>query len=616
MMSLEGQQIGRYSLLHLLGSGGMGEVYLASDPRINRQVAIKVIRAEATEDHDTDAARKAARLFEREAHAIATLDHPHILPLFDYGEENLNGTTLTYMVTPYRPEGSLAAWLRQHGGGERLQESAFDLYDVAHIVKQSAGALQFAHDHQIIHQDVKPSNFLIRSNPAKPDRPYLLLADFGIAKLTTVTSSDSLSIRGTPLYMAPEQWESHAVPASDQYALAVMAYELLTGRPLFQGSLMQVIYQHSHVQPQPPSTFNQQIPTALDLVLLRALAKKPEDRFPTISAFAQAFEEALYNTNELALTNTPVMPRRTGGKGLTFTRYADDSDFTLVSKGDGSPGDDLHSSYPKATTQAQPAPFMPTTASGRQEILPGTPGERRQKTSRGARITLVALALLLMLTGAGIGLYYYLVPPKVIPGEPNPTAITEPNPYTHGGRLVLNDQLRNNNLGYQWEEGQRDLGGCAFIGGSYHVTQPQQGFFHSCIALNTDFANFVYEVHMTLVTGNYGGMVFRADRATTHFYYFRIGLDGNYFLTSYVDKEPAHARVLASGPSSSINTGLGQTNIIAVVAQGSSLDLYVNYEKVAHVIDNTYSHGQIGVFVGDSGNAADGVFSNVKVWTL
>ncbi len=520
------------------------------------------------------------------------------------------------MVTPYRPEGSLAAWLRQHGSGERLQESAFDLYDVAHIVKQSAGALQFAHDHQIIHQDVKPSNFLIRSNPTKPDRPYLLLADFGIAKLTTVTSSDSLSIRGTPLYMAPEQWESHAVPASDQYALAVMAYELLTGRPLFQGSLMQVIYQHSHVQPQPPSTFNQQIPTALDLVLLRALAKKPEDRFPTISAFAQAFEEALYNTNELALTNTPVMPRRTGGKGLTFTRYAGDSDLTLVSKGDGSPGDDLHPSYPKATTQAQPAPLMPTTASSRQEILPGTPGERRQKTSRGARITLVALALLLMLTGAGIGLYYYLVPPKVIPGEPNPTAITEPNPYTHGGRLVLNDQLRNNNLGYQWEEGQRDLGGCAFIGGSYHVTQPQQGFFHSCIALNTDFANFVYEVHMTLVTGNYGGMVFRADRATTHFYYFRIGLDGNYFLTSYVDKEPAHARVLASGPSSSINTGLGQTNIIAIVAQGSSLDLYVNYEKVAHVTDNTYSHGQIGVFAGDSGNAADGVFSNVKVWTL
>ncbi len=579
-MSLEGQQIGRYSLLRLLGSGGMGEVYLASDPRINRQVAIKVIRAEVAGDHDNDAARKATQLFEREARAIATLDHPHILPLFDYGEENLHGTTLTYMVMPYRPEGSLAAWLRQHGSGERLQEPFLDLYDVAHIVKQSAGALQFAHDHQIIHQDVKPSNFLIRSNPAKPNRPYLLLADFGIAKLITVASSDSLAIRGTPIYMAPEQWESHAVPASDQYAL------------------------------------NQQIPAALDLVLLHALAKKPEDRFPTISTFAQAFEEALHNTNELAQTNMPVMPRRTGDKGPTFTRYADDSDLTHVSKGDRSPGDELHHAYPQSTTQSQPAPLMPITASSRQEILPGTLGERRPKTSRGARITLVVLALLLMLTGAGIGLNYYLVSSRVIPDGLTPTATTEPNPYTHGGRLVLDDPLRNNNLGYQWEEGQRDLGGCAFIGGVYHVTQPKNGLFHSCIALNTDFANFVYEVHMTLVTGNYGGIVFRADRATTHFYYFRIGPDGNYFLTRYVDKDPAHATILASGPSSSINTGLGQTNIIAAVAQGSSLDLYVNYEKVAHVNDNTYSHGQIGVFVGNSGNAADGVFSDAKVWTL
>src|SRR5260370_10003597 len=210
-----------------------------------------------------------------------------------------------------------------------------------------------------------------------------------------------------------------------------------------------------------------------------------------------------------------------------------------------------------------------------------------------------------MVRGGGVGLNCSLVSSRVIPDGLTPTATTEPSLYTHGGRMVLDDPLRNNNLGYQWEEGQRDLGGCTFIGGVYHVTQPKNGLFHSCIALNTDFANFVYEVHMTLVTGNYSGIVFRADRATTHFYYFRIGPDGNYFLTRYVDKDPAHARVLASGPSSSINTGLGQTNIIAVVAQGSSLDLYVNYEKVAHVTDNTYSHGQIEGFVGDSGNTAD-----------
>src|SRR5260370_7092259 len=98
MMSLEGQQIGRYHLLSLLGSGGLGEVYLANDPRINRQVAIKVIRAEAAGDHDNDAARKATPLFKREAHTIATLDHPHILPPFAFPETNLHPPTLPHIV--------------------------------------------------------------------------------------------------------------------------------------------------------------------------------------------------------------------------------------------------------------------------------------------------------------------------------------------------------------------------------------------------------------------------------------------------------------------------------------------------------------------------------------
>src|SRR5260370_448097 len=112
-MSLEGQQLGRYRFQRLLGSGGMGEVYLATDTIINRQVAVKVIRAEVTPYPNVNATQEAARLFQREMKAIATLDHPDILPLFDYGESSLHDTTFNYMVMPYRPEGSLVTWLQK-----------------------------------------------------------------------------------------------------------------------------------------------------------------------------------------------------------------------------------------------------------------------------------------------------------------------------------------------------------------------------------------------------------------------------------------------------------------------------------------------------------------------
>src|SRR5947209_8952969 len=174
-MPLEGLQLSHYRLMHLIGSGGMGEVYLAEDPRLHRQVAIKVIRDEATAYPGTLESQEAARLFQREARAIAMLDHPYILPLFDYGEEKVNGIEYTFLVMPFRQEGSLANWLRQ-------RENRFNLEDGGHFIQQAASALQYAHNHAIIHQDVKPSNFLIRTNPDNPARPDLLLTDFGVAK--------------------------------------------------------------------------------------------------------------------------------------------------------------------------------------------------------------------------------------------------------------------------------------------------------------------------------------------------------------------------------------------------------------------------------------------------
>src|SRR6266702_750855 len=229
-MPLEGLQLGKYRHVRLIGSGGMGDVYLGEDVRLSRQLAIKVMRAEVSPYPDEDAVKDGARLFQREMKAIATLDH------------------------------------------------------------------------QIIHQDVKLSNFLIRRKKDVSSPPDLQLADFGIAKINSAPSSMSHASRGTPISMAPEQWNGDPVPATDQYALAIMTYQLLTGRPPFRGRPEQMMYQHLTVPPPPPSTFRKDLPASIDAVLLHALAKRPQERFPSISEFAVAFQQAMQSTGDLYAT--------------------------------------------------------------------------------------------------------------------------------------------------------------------------------------------------------------------------------------------------------------------------------------------------------------------------
>src|SRR3989440_2918864 len=295
-MRLEGQQIGRYYFRQFIGTGGTGDVYLAEDPRIQQQVAIKVIQVGDLTFSPVNQGNNLAS-FRQEAAAIANLNHPHIVHLNDYNEAEVAGTKIIYIVYPYYKAGSFANWLRGRSS------NSLSLQDVADIVRQAADALQYTHQHQIIHQDIKPSNFLI-DNEENPKRPNLLLTDFGISKFsdaaTYAATSPSL---GTLTYMAPEQINGRPTYASDQYALAVMTYELLTGRPPFQGPPQVVMNQHFNAQPQPPTALNSGIPKAIDSVILRALAKRPEDRFDSVAAFANAFQQGLQRSD--AFLQTP-----------------------------------------------------------------------------------------------------------------------------------------------------------------------------------------------------------------------------------------------------------------------------------------------------------------------
>ena len=664
-MSLAGSHIGRFRLLRLLGRGGMGEVYLAEDEQLRRQVAIKVIQ---TDYPDPDA----ARLFQREARAIAMFNHPHILPLFEFGEAAIHGTTLTYMVMPFCQEGTLAAWMQQ-----RRKTALLSPHDVGFIVQQAAGALQYAHNHQVVHQDVKPSNFLLRSREDDSGRPDLLLADFGVAKSTSTTASVSQAVRGTPAYMAPEQWDGTPVPATDQYALAIMAYDLLTGHPPFQGGLGQVMYQHLHVTPQPPGTLNPHGPADLDTVLLHALAKKPEERFASISAFARAFQlalsvdssgptrantlqepnrsdihaalviseaEALTGTNRIltlpggrqvpvsvpAGTQNGQMIRLEGqvepgsdreGKGaliLTITIAPPEeqahltnanSDETVISGSSVTDATEAAVLASQGLLQEQPRESDPVTdATGVAELAPssratGSTGTMNRRRGLATALLLVGLALLIAV-GGSVGFLYF-------------TRSSQQSLYPPYGTLALDDPLSDNSQGYKWDENNLVFGSCAFTGGAYHVNVGG-GSWRYCESSSPMFSDFAYQVQVTIVKGDIGGISFRTDNTNANSYFFGIGQNGDYVLRTSNNCPSNNCNVseLRRGTSAVIKTGLNQSNLVAVVASGSTIDLYVNHQKIDRVIDSTYSQGQIGVAALDvNSSSTEVVFRDAKIWT-
>lgn len=268
MPGLAGIKIGHYRLREQLGRGGMSEIYLADDVRIEREVAVKIVSSRHADYIER---------FRREADTITTLHHPHILPALDYGEyENWH-----YLVMPYIAHGTLR---------EQLAHGPLTLEDAGDLLEQIASALNYAHEQGIIHRDIKPSNILMR------DDHYAYLADFGLAKSldggSTVTQMGLLL--GTPEYMAPELAKGPATTSSDLYALGILLYQMVTGQLPFSGETPIACYlKQLQDFPTPPSQINHAVPPAIERVILRDLDKTPQRRYQTANELAQAYMTAL-----------------------------------------------------------------------------------------------------------------------------------------------------------------------------------------------------------------------------------------------------------------------------------------------------------------------------------
>jgi serine/threonine protein kinase len=296
MDPLIGQKIGQYKIESMIGKGGMASVYKAYQSSISRYVAIKVLADDFVRDENF------LKRFEGEGRAVAALEHPHILPVYDFGFHN----DRPYMVMRYIDSGTLAELI--------VENNSLSYARIVDIVGGVAAALDYAHSQGIIHRDIKPSNIMIDRHGEA------LLTDFGLAKAISTSEKSRLTqagtVVGTASYMAPEQAaDEHLDGRSDIYSLGVVLFELLTGIPPFDAETM-VAIALKHINEPTPSlcAINPEIPEAFEAVVFKAMEKWPDDRYQSAAAFREALEQALATIN--TDTRLQAIDRKTAAQRL------------------------------------------------------------------------------------------------------------------------------------------------------------------------------------------------------------------------------------------------------------------------------------------------------------
>ncbi|MBE2184443.1 MAG: protein kinase [Anaerolineae bacterium] len=367
-----GRQIHDFIVSERIGRGGMATVYRARQLSVNRDVALKTITLDANLSENDEFRRR----FEQEATLIATLEHIHILPIYDYG---IVDNEVAFIAMRLLRGGSLS---------DLLRNGPLDFERVTDIFTQIARGLGYAHSKGVIHRDLKPSNILL------DDAGNAYLTDFGLAKLVedSLDLTKSGNILGTPVYMSPEQLRGTVVAArSDIYSMGVILYHMMAGRSPFDSSennVVSVIYHHLETPPLPPHEYNPEISAGLEAIILRALSKSPDDRYSTIEEMAMALNQEM-------------------GRRITIT-----ASIPMVSAG-GSTDKDSSSPTPgRVTPKAEgiSSQSVKTEALAAQGVLTpptGTPVElppKKEAWTKNTRLMIVGLAVFCVIVFLAISL--------------------------------------------------------------------------------------------------------------------------------------------------------------------------------------------------------------------
>lgn len=429
------------------------------------------------------------------------------------------------------------------------------------------------------------------------------------------------------------------------------------------------MYQHLEVLPQPPSKLNSALPTDVDTVLLHALAKKPEERFASVSAFARALRQALQSTpaptvqllrpksssqidtnlpsapaekvqanNDLhatlaisaaeAANGTNRMLKLPGGRKISITLPANIPDGHIIQLKERREGREhiinltiaIKRSAEEHSIAAHPVSEETTDLPDSAQITAAsnqsgsTPARKKRGIFRSRKMLIAALVLLLVV--ASTGAFYFRNFNYI--HRLNLLNATVKNPYAPpGGKLALNDPLTDNSNGYFWAEGPDTEGSCVFTGSSYHTSTSLSGNVHECYAENTSFSNFTYQTQITILKGDCGGIIFRANNTNLKFYDFLICQDGSSSLRSYSGSGPFKTLWHSDqGTGTLVLQGLNASNTLAVSANTPAITLYINQQQVAQINDSSYSQGQVGVTAESTGNPTEVQFSNAQVWVF
>lgn len=641
MAGLEGRVLDRYELRKLVGRGGMADVYRSFDTKFQRDVAVKVFKRE-----DEDLLRR----FVREARLMASLRHPHLMPVFDTGMDKLDGFPYYYIVMPLMEGGTLRS---------RIRRTPLSLADSCRYLQEIADALDYIHSKGIIHRDIKSSNVLLDANGTA------YLSDFGIARNTSDATqlTSTGNVLGTVDYVAPELFEpDYKTDArSDYYSLGVLTFEMVTGQlPFSSENQIAVVTMHMTRRPPTPSSIVPTIPPSVNRVVLRSLEKQPALRYQSATELADAFCQAIQVRGPAVGRVAAAVPQEE-----VFAQAP------LVLPRSAAP--------PVATRRATriinendtPQPVrVPQSFHPQRPASPSTRGRIVIVFALVALLAVVGPIIYVLLGGsltgggksAGVGKQTQIATKGSVSATPtatpNSTATAQVvanatqqvknvtatavagvtvTAQAHAsatagviqtataGTVLYQDPMNNVDNPQTQQEQWQDNARCTFTTDGYQITKGTSlfnlGQIQGCLENSTRYGNMAFSVDMNIISGHSGGIFFRVSPKTLGAYagyLFEVDSAGRYKLSKSSNFSTGTGNAILQDwtPSSAIK--VGAKNTLQFIASGNTFKLYANRVFLTTVTDNdnTFTYGYIALLASTATDGGDAtiVYSNLSIY--